>query len=492
MLAAIDYTRLKVSAGIDLTVKSQLGQFMTPAKTAMFMSNLFTEGRHLSCRLLDPGAGIGSLSAAFIGRWLAGELKFQTLSLTAYEIDDRMQHELWNTLQLYSGMDNFKSEICHEDFIESAVNLIQFAPGASFTHAILNPPYKKISSGSAHRKLLRQAEIETVNLYSAFMALTLELLTSHGQMVAIVPRSFCNGPYYRPFREFLLKRAAICHMHLFASRNKAFKDDNVLQENLIIKLVKGAIQGTVTVSTSADDSFEDYAESLYDFNEIVRPDDTEKCIHVPISAKQNDIKALSVICHTLDELNIKVSTGPVVDFRLKEFLRDESEKGCVPLLYSNHFSGNNIEWPKPGGKKPNAIVCNDHTRKWLYPNGYYCVVRRFSSKEERKRIVARVVRPETFPGSSDLGFENHLNVFHTDRHGLPEAVAAGLSVFLNSTLVDAYFRRFNGHTQVNATDLRIFKYPSLDILTSLGNWAAAQNELTQTAIDHKIEGLALL
>ncbi len=492
MLAAIDYNRLKVSAGIDLTVKSQLGQFMTPAKTAMFMSSLFTEGGNLSCRLLDPGAGIGSLSAAFIERWLSGELKFQTLSLTAYELDKGMLHELWRTMQFYSDLDNFKSEICPGDFIECAVNLIQFTLVTNFTHAILNPPYKKINSASTHRKLLRQVGIETVNLYSAFMALTLELLMQNGQMVAIVPRSFCNGPYYRPFREFLLKRAAICHMHLFASRNKAFKDDNVLQENLIIKLVKGVRQGKVTVSTSADDNFADYAESLYDFNEIVRPDDTEKCIHVPTSATQNEIEALSVVRHTLDELNIKVSTGPVVDFRLKEFLREKPEKGSVPLLYSNHFAGNNIEWPKLGGKKPNAIICNDHTRKWLYPNGYYCVVRRFSSKEERRRIVASVVRPEAFPGSSELGFENHLNVFHTDRHGLPEAVANGLSMFLNSTLVDAYFRRFNGHTQVNATDLRILKYPSLEILTALGNWAVEQPELTQTVIDSKIKGLALL
>ena len=81
-----------------------------------------------------------------------------------------------------------------------------------------------------------------------------------------------------------------------------------------------------------------------------------------------------------------------------------------PLLYSNHFNGNKIEWPKIGGKKPNAILCNDYTKKWLYPNGYYCVVRRFSSKEERRRIVASVVRPDALPDCAELGFENHLNV----------------------------------------------------------------------------------
>ena len=60
-----------------------------------------------------------------------------------------------------------------------------------------------------------------------------------GQIVAIIPRSFCNGPYYKPFRDFVLERAAIRHLHLFDSRNKAFKDDDVLQENLILLLERG-------------------------------------------------------------------------------------------------------------------------------------------------------------------------------------------------------------------------------------------------------------
>ena len=52
-----------------------------------------------------------------------------------------------------------------------------------------------------------------------------------------------------------------------------------------------------------------------------------------------------------------------------------------------------------------------------------------------------------------LGFENHLNVFHQHKHGLPDNLAHGLAAFLNTTAVDEHFRRFNGHTQVNATDL---------------------------------------
>jgi adenine-specific DNA-methyltransferase len=47
-------------------------------------------------------------------------------------------------------------------------------------------------------------------------------------------------------------------------------------------------------------------------------------------------------------------------------------------------------------------------------------------------------------------------------------LAKGLAAYLNSTLVDAYFRQFNGHTQVNATDLRNIRYPTRTELESLG------------------------
>ena len=126
------------------------------------------------------------------------------------------------------------------------------------------------------------------------------------------------------------------------------------------------------------------------------------------------------------------------------------------------------------------------TRKWLYPNGFYTVVRRFSSKEERRRIVAHVVDPATF-NTTAIGFENHLNVFHSDKRGIDCDVAYGLSVFLNSTAVDEYFRRFSGHTQVNATDLRLLRYPELDELKQLGRWMRTTGCLTQEQIDEQIE-----
>ena len=319
-----------------------------------------------------------------------------------------------------------------------------------------------------------------MNLYAAFVALALSLLERGGQIVAIVPRSFCNGPYYRPFREYILAHAALRRMHLFASRDNAFSDDDVLQENLILHLVRGETQSEVLISTSTDDTFSDLSDRSYPFHKIVLPDDPEHFIHVPTSPEDTVFDESENIRYALGDLKITVSTGPVVDFRLREHLREMPEPGTVPLLYPVHFSAGGFRWPASHSKKPNAIARNRDTEKWLYPNGCYCVIRRFSSKEEKRRIMANVVLPDSFHGVEMLGFENHLNVFHEGGSGLTEELARGLALFLNTEAFDEAFRRFSGHTQVNATDLRRMKYPSKEALLSLGRWSMSQGiEVTQ-------------
>ncbi len=489
MLAEVEALRLAVSKATDPRSKSQLAQFLTPARIARFMAGLFERDQNENCRLLDAGAGIGSLSAAFLDRWLSGGLRFKNIEVNAFEIDESLCSILIQTLERYGEHSEVVPNIRCADFVHVAVERLSgnlFSEAfPRYTHAILNPPYKKISSKSAYRLALRRVGIETVNLYSAFVALAVALAEPGGQIVAIIPRSFCNGPYYRPFRDFILERSAICYMHLFKSRSKAFKDDKVLQENIIIRLVRSGRQGPVTVSTSTDDTFNDLDTHDHPFERILRPENPERFIHVPASPERNAIDLSPSIRYTLADLDIEVSTGPVIDFRLKDHLRDMPGPGTVPLLYPAHFNEGGITWPIEGMKKPNAIVRNADTQKWLYPSAFYCVVRRFSSKEEKHRIVARLVAPAVFTDAPMLGFENHLNVFHENRRGLPQMLARGLAVYLNTTAVDEDFRRFNGHTQVNATDLRMMKYPSREKLMELGMWAMRQRQLTQTMIDDK-------
>jgi hypothetical protein len=339
LLEHADTVRQEVAPGITLKRKSALGQFMTPLPVARFMASLFPPKTLQTCRLLDAGAGVGALSCAFLDRWASGDgLTFQNVEIEAYEIDTTLRAHLERTLASYPKKLPITAKVLSEDFISAAAckSLRGFG---RFTHAILNPPYKKINSGSTHRLILRRVGIETVNLYPAFVALALVLMEPGGQLVAIIPRSFCNGPYYRPFRKFLLDRAALRHIHLFASRAKAFKDDDVLQENVIVRLERAGQQGDVTISTSTDDSFADLATYQHPFDRIVFPDDPEQFIHVPTSLERNAIELSPGIRFSLNEIGVGVSTGPVVDFRLQEHIQQTPTRGTVPLLYPGHFIG---------------------------------------------------------------------------------------------------------------------------------------------------------
>ncbi|GLH79767.1 SAM-dependent methyltransferase [Bradyrhizobium sp. SSBR45G] len=464
--------------------KSELGQFFTGERIAAFMAGLFPQPRG-SVRLLDAGAGQGALTKAFVETARSRGFKGR-LEAHVFEKDEEVIPDLRTAV---AGLDA-DGKVFEGDFIERAATMIKLGRGDRYTHSILNPPYGKINTGSAHRGFLRTVGLETVNLYPGFVGLAFEMLADGGELVAIIPRSFCNGPYYLPFRRWMFARGAILHIHLFESRNKAFKSDGVLQENIIIHMKRSVEQGDVKVTLSTDDTFEDLSETTHPFGKIVYPDDPEAFIHIP-TGDDGELLSAPAFGHTLKDLGLAVATGPVVDFRLRGDMCAPDDADAVPLLYTSHFVDGELVWPKENFKKSNAIRRNANTEKWMMPFGVYTIVKRFSSKEERRRIVANVVDPARLPANEVLGFENHLNVIHKGKKPLPEDVAQGIAVFLNSTAVDRYFRRFNGHTQVNATDLRTMRFPSIDAIRSLGTWVKELGRRpTDDEIDRKIESLA--
>lgn len=466
------------SAELDPERRATLGQFMTPGPIADFMASLFrTWPRDIS--LLEPGAGVGALAEAF-GRAYRKHHPDGSLSITAYEIEESLAAYLGQHLHALEEGGGIRTEVVPRDFIRESSFASSFG-AQRFTHVIMNPPYKKIGAQSEYRRLLSSIGVETGNLYTAFLALAVQLTRDGGELVAIIPRSFCNGMYFRPFRNWLLERVAITQIHVFESRSKAFGDDDVLQENIIVRLEKGATQGPVVVSTSDGGTFDTYAERTLPFDAIVKPDDRERYIHIPTFEIQAHPE---LFAKTLKELGLDVATGPVVDFRLREHSLPMPADDSVPLLYAHHFSKGALVWPREH-RKPNAIVLNDATRKWLMPRGWYTITKRFSSKEEKRRLVAYVVDPEKLPHEL-WGFENHLNVIHSKKAGIEPDLARGLALYLNSTIVDQHFRNFSGHTQVNATDLRTMQFPEKKTLLRFGKWAARQRDLRQEKIDEYV------
>jgi len=473
----LDHVRKSFNGATSRADRSQIGQFLTPEAIARFMSSMFERGPQ-EVRILDPGAGAGVLFAACVERMVSQEIRPLSIEVVAYETDDAILPHLEETMQrcrllCASVSVAFQGIVREEDFVSAAIAETRgslFAVSHErFTHAILNPPYMKLNSRTAMSRNLYSSDIEVANLYAAFVWLSMLLLELGGQMVAITPRSFCNGPYFKKFRIAFLRMMSLKQIHLFGSRKKAFGDDDVLQENIIYHAVQGIPKPeAIRISTSEGLDFDKARTLSVPYHRVVHPGDRDMFIHLDIDdADAGPAERIKCFTSSLNKLGLSVSTGRVVDFRARKHLRQSPEQGTVPLIYPCHFLDGFIQWPVESGKKPNAIALSSETSDLLVEAGFYVLTKRFSSKEQPRRVMAAIYDPIRIDARY-VGFENHLNYFHKEGDGLPADLTKGLAVYLNSTIVDQYFRLFSGHTQVNATDLRKLPYPTHEQLVRLG------------------------
>jgi adenine-specific DNA-methyltransferase len=453
-----------------------LGQFFTPRVLAERIADeprLPSDGL---MRILDPGAGTGILSAAVVARVLR-ERPRVGVRVTVVEVAPDLAVPLSRTLDACETAaralgTRLEFEVVAADFVawvagQASSGWLDSGWTGKFDLIVENPPYRKVAKDSAVRRHLRAFDMDVPNLYAAFLGLSAHMLDHGGQLVAITPRSFANGTYFHQFRKKFLGMMGIDRLTVFHERGALFSDLSVLQENIIMAATRGRRPEKVAISSARWHGDSNH-ERLVLYADIVDPKDGQSFLHIPTDS-DDDLAGdtVAALPAELDDLGLQVSTGKVVDFRASWALRDMPDHATVPLIYPGHLHDGSIRWPLVGYRKPNALAVDDRTRKLLLPSGFYVLVKRFSAKEETRRVVASVVDPKDF-SYSWIGFENHLNVFHGNGAGFQRDVAVGLALWLNSTVLDLHFRRFSGHTQVNATDLRNLRYPSLDQLESLG------------------------
>jgi len=227
LLDRVDLLRLEATQKLQQSQRGEKGQFLTPSSVASLMAGMF-EFNCQDISLLDAGAGIGSLLAAVVCELCQRPNKPRSLHVTAYEIDIILIQYLKQTLELcriecQRARICFTSEIRELDFIQDSADMLQpnlFTRSVKreFTNAIINPPYAKIDAKSEVRTLLRSIGVETSNLYAGFTVAAAHLLKPNGELVSITPRSFCNGLYFRDFRQVFLQMMALRQIHIFESR----------------------------------------------------------------------------------------------------------------------------------------------------------------------------------------------------------------------------------------------------------------------------------
>jgi adenine-specific DNA-methyltransferase len=497
LTARVEARRVAALAALPAEQQARLGQFFTPERAAELIADMPRLPESVDAvRVLDPGAGVGSLAAAFVARAIREHAQFR-IEIVAVEVDKAVATYLALTLDdltataAHEGLEVMTSLVLG-DFVELSTSTPErpVPLGEPFDIVIMNPPYHKLGLRSWYRQAMLTQGVECSNIYAAFLALGALALREGGQLVAITPRSFANGPYFGQFRRFLLDRVVLDRLHVFESRSTVFSDTGVLQENVVFSATHSR-QATEVVLSVSRGHVDALVERVVAHADVVHPEDTQQFIRI-LAADTDMAVAEQVAAQPaqLPDLNVNVSTGKVVDFRARQHLRPHPNAGSVPLIYPGNLTRGGIEWPRDIRKDQAFLVLSPaDEKKYLLPEGYYVAVKRFSAKEERRRVVAAVWDPTVHPGP--VAFENHLNVFHDGGQGLSRDIAIGLSYWLNSSLVDSFFRTFSGHTQVNATDLRALRFPTRTALETLGR----QQDVglpDQAKIDAAVETLLVL
>ncbi len=436
-----------------LAERKKRGQFFTPKEVASFMAGLFEiDGMKKSFRLLDAGAGIGMLSAAFCHK-ISNLSRSVSLYVDAYENDPKALPYLRRTLEackkyLEDCGHAMTFEIVTKDFVVQNPNFLKSrtlfggcGEGVVYDFAISNPPYYKLNKASVEASVMKEFVCGQPNIYAFFMALSLEMLKPDGQMVFITPRSFCSGLYFQRFRKWLLRNGALQNIHVFESRKEVFSKMAVLQENVIVKIsrrnkIGEEASGKVVVSTSTDSDFKDLREFVVDYEDVLHRKNGDVFIKIPTGSLDVGVQhVMNGWRQTLEDLGLKASTGPVVSFRATKHLTHSKNgaNGSVPLLWMHNLKGFDVVWPLEKKGKEDSIRACEETKPLLLPVKNYVLVKRFSSKEQKRRLYAAVLQKSTFDFEK-VGIENHLNYIYRVNGVLSLDEAFGLASMLNTSL----------------------------------------------------------
>jgi adenine-specific DNA-methyltransferase len=462
--------------------RKPLGQFFTPPDVAAFMANTRV-GRPR--RVLDPAAGTGTLVCALLDS-LSAKGEKRPLHADTYEIDDTLAKVLTRSLSYAARRYPwFSFRVHNKDFVSEYIDgcaSLFSARSENYDLAVGNPPYFKLPATSKPVRAAKTAQIEgRSNIYSLMMAATAQLLRENGQMIFIVPRSFCSGLYFKHFRRQILVQLSLEQVHVFHSRRSAFRNDDVLQENIIVRLVNRPQKPRVRITSSAGIEDMDQARGTWVDSQAIITD--AYAVRLPTST--SDLSVLESVeswPHSLHSMGLEISTGPVVAHRSADWL-DEKESD-YPLFLLNNVRCMDVDWPLPNGKPQYVRRCPE-AQKWLVPRGNYVLLRRFSAKEDPSRLLAAPLLKDDVRAEY-IGIENHVNFIHRTGGTLSPEEATGMSALLNSRLLDRYFRIINGSTQVNATDLRALPLPPTGVIRRIG-----RSVLAGTAWENALQDVPL-
>ena len=472
--------------------RKKYGQFFTSMETARYMASMFVIPENQEAiSVLDAGAGSGILSCAMIERLDEIE-EIKEIELTCYETDENVLPLLKENLSIMKmqSCKHININIITDNYITSQYLDFNHMLGGNWNPpnydlVIGNPPYMKIPKDAPEAVAMPDVCYGAPNMYFIFAAMGLFNLKDESEMVYIIPRSWTSGAYFKKFREYFLLEGKLLHIHLFGSRNKVFDKEDVLQETIIVKVKKTSVKPNVVTitSTNSNKDFANCKSLIVPYDLVVSGDE----LYVYLVTNEEEVKVLDKLQKwnkTLPELGLRMKTGLTVDFRNRDVLRNEEEEGAIPLFYSQHIKQGEVQFPI---QKENEYIVTEQ-KGLIQENRNYLFVKRFTAKEEPRRLQCGVYLAKRFPQYQKISTQNKINFIDGLLTEMSECLVYGLYVLFNSTIYDEYYRILNGSTQVNSTEINAMPVPELDIIQEMGRKIMKSKDFSEKNCNLILEG----
>lgn len=455
----------------DKSYLKNTSQFFTPYDTACKMISTidFSTFRNSDILyILEPSAGCGILIASLVLHILRKYPYIKKVHVDAYEYDIDVCNILLNNLKVFDEYINknsiliFSYNVINDNFItknKEAWIKESFLP--RYDIIISNPPYKKINQSSEEAVIMNDVVHGQPNIYTLFIGMSLKLLKTDGVYTVLSPRNYLSGEYSKKLRKFIFSNYSLTCIHSFSKRSM-FKSVN--QEVIISTFIKNNKYNKVNISHDS------YSNFFINFNDIIF-DKELMSILVPRTINEVILlKTIRTLRYSLDDLGLKISVGPIVQFRNEDDIKkDVYTKHNPPLLIGADIQpGNKINYFERENKRKTHNKSISDKNKWLIKNSNYVLIRKVTAKDDTDLIVTSVLDKSYFDHDL-IGLDNNLLYIHrVDKSEINLELCYGLYCFINSKQFKDFYFSINGTHTINVTDFNNIRFPDIKTLKKLG------------------------
>ncbi len=209
---------------------------------------------------------------------------------------------------------------------------------------------------------------------------------------------------------------------------------------------------------------------------------------IAIPKQESDVfltKAFSSFKNRLIDLDLKISVGPIVQFRQKKYISAcLQSKEQVPLLISRDIqNSNNVIF----GERENHPKRSTHNKainlecSLLIPNSKYILIRKILALDDKEYLVSAIYDNSKF-NYSKIGLDNNLLYIHkiNKYENIPEPLCSGLYCYINSNQFANFYSLINGTHTINISDFETIGFPSRVALDTIGKLLLKKNNFNKT------------